>query len=96
MPALHERVYRCDDSLDVKRRRDCAMISPAGATRRTDHVPTDELARGLHLLIERCVADDARRIADLAAGLVETRDGADDGALLHLGQFGDLRKGLSA
>lgn len=63
---------------------------------RTDDIATDQLTGGLHLLVQRGVADDAGRVADLAARLVQARDGADDGALLNFSELGDLAEGLGA
>ena len=67
-----------------RRRRLCA-----GAPR----AHLDHLRRALHLPVQAGVADDARRVAHLAAHLVEPRDGAHDAALLHRGQRADLAEG---
>lgn len=60
-----------------------------------DDVPPDLALRVLHLLEQASVADDSGSVADLLAGLVETRDDANDGSLLDVGKLRDLLERLA-
>ena len=59
-------------------------------------IPLDQVLRLLHLLEQLSVANDTRRIPDLAARLVEARDDPHDRALSHVSEVCDLLEGLSS
>ena len=57
-----------------------------------DNVPFDDRARLVHFLLQHRIANHPRRVPNVAAGLVEPDNAPDDGALLHVGEIGNLCK----